>query len=51
MAIQNQTITVLYIQCRTFTMCSAKKISTCSLFLFIHLIHLEHGKKNQNAQK
>lgn len=25
MAIQNQTITVLYIQCRTFTMCSAKK--------------------------
>lgn len=55
MAIQNQTITVLNIQCRTFTMCSWKRNnkqikSTCSLFFFfLHLIHLEHGNKTPKS--
>lgn len=34
MAIQNQTITVLYIQCRTFTMCSARNLNLQSLSFY-----------------
>lgn len=34
MAIQNQTITVLYIQCRTFTMCSARNFNLQSLSFY-----------------